>query len=190
MVDGIICISGIEEIPTNILTRDIPIVCIDRKPKDHSNAYYVESNHYSGGYLATEELIKQGCQKIKDLQILLDVNQANYEGSRVAINQLIKNKIKFDGIFATNDWRAYGSLIALLENNIEVPKQVKVIGFDDIFISQSSHLSISTIKQDIPTLAKTASQLLFDLMNDVAINDEQKRYIIPVEVIRRDSTKK
>ncbi len=221
MVDGIICISGIEEIPTNILTRDIPIVCIDRKPKDHSNAYYVESNHYSGGYLATEELIKQGCQKIaivsrnktlsvnkqrlegyrqalkdygleeiKDLQILLDVNQANYEGSRVAINQLIKNKIKFDGIFATNDWRAYGSLIALLENNIEVPKQVKVIGFDDIFISQSSHPSISTIKQDIPTLAKTASQLLFDLMNDVAINDEQKRYIIPVEVIRRDSTKK
>ena len=208
MVDGIICISGIEEIPTNILTRDIPIVCIDRKPKDHSNAYYVESNHYSGGYLATEELIKQGCQKIaivsrnktlsvnkqrlegyrqalkdygleeiKDLQILLDVNQANYEGSRVAINQLIKNKIKFDGIFATNDWRAYGSLI-------------KVIGFDDIFISQSSHPSISTIKQDIPTLAKTASQLLFDLMNDVAINDEQKRYIIPVEVIRRDSTKK
>lgn len=221
MVDGIICISGIEEIPTNILTRDIPIVCIDRKPKDHSNAYYVESNHYSGGYLATEELIKQGCQKIaivsrnktlsvnkqrlegyrqalkdygleeiKDLQILLDVNQANYEGSRVAINQLIKNKVKFDGIFATNDWRAYGSLIALLENNIEVPKQVKVIGFDDIFISQSSHPSISTIKQDIPTLAKTASQLLFDLMNDVAINDEQKRYIIPVEVIRRDSTKK
>lgn len=55
MVDGIICISGIEEIPTHFLSRDIPIVCIDRKPKDHSEAYYVESNHYSGGYQATEE---------------------------------------------------------------------------------------------------------------------------------------
>ena len=52
MVDGIICISGIEEIPSHFLSRDIPIVCIDRKPKDHSEAYYVESNHYSGGYQA------------------------------------------------------------------------------------------------------------------------------------------
>ena len=38
MVDGIICISGIEEIPSHFLSRDIPIVCIDRKPKDHSEA--------------------------------------------------------------------------------------------------------------------------------------------------------
>ncbi len=84
MVDGIICISGIEEIPTNILTRDIPIVCIDRKPKDHSNAYYVESNHYSGGYLATEELIKQGCQKIAIVSRnkTLSVNKQRLEGYR------------------------------------------------------------------------------------------------------------
>lgn len=220
MVDGIICISGIEEIPTEILTRDIPIVCIDRKPKDHSEAYYVESNHYSGGYLATEELIRQGCKRIaivsrnktlsvnrqrlegykqalkdygleenKELELLLNSSQANYDGAREAINHLIKENISFDGVFATNDWRAYGVLVGLLENDIQVPDEVKVIGFDDIFISQSSHPSISTIKQNIPELAKTASQLLLDLMNDALIKDEQKRYILPVEVIRRDSTK-
>ncbi len=220
MVDGIICISGIEEIPTEILTRDIPIVCIDRKPKDHSEAYYVESNHYSGGYLATEELIRQGCKRIaivsrnktlsvnrqrlegykqalkdygleenKELELLLNSNQANYDGAREVINHLIKENISFDGVFATNDWRAYGVLVGLLENDIQVPDEVKVIGFDDIFISQSSHPSISTIKQNIPELAKTASQLLLDLMNDALIKDEQKRYILPVEVIRRDSTK-
>lgn len=220
MVDGIICISGIEEIPTKILTRDIPIVCIDRKPKDHSEAYYVESNHYSGGYLATEELIRQGCKRIaivsrnktlsvnrqrlegykqalkdygleenKELELLLNSNQANYDGAREAINNLIKANISFDGVFATNDWRAYGVLVGLLENEIQVPDEVKVIGFDDIFISQSAHPSISTIKQNIPELAKTASQLLLDLMNDALIKDEQKRYILPVEVIRRDSTK-
>ena len=59
LVDGIICISGREDIPTDVISRDIPIVCIDRKPKDHSNAYYVESNHYSGGYKATEELSRR-----------------------------------------------------------------------------------------------------------------------------------
>ena len=220
-VDGIICISGIEQIPVDVITRNIPIVCIDRKPKDHSNAYYVESNHYSGGYLATEELIKQGCKRIvivsrnktlsvnkqrlegyrqalkdyhlkeyKELQLLLDPSKANYEGAREAMNQLIKKGIPFDGIFATNDWRAYGAMVALIENNIKIPEQVKIIGFDDVFISQSCHPSLSTIKQDISGLAKKASDLLLRLMNDIDIEDDHKRYILPVEVIRRDSTKK
>ena len=221
LVDGIMCISGIEEIPTDVITRNIPIVCIDRKPKDHNNVYYVESNHYSGGYLATEELIKKGCKKIaivsrnktlsvnkqrlegyrqalkdyglteyKELQILLDPSSANYEGSREAMNQLIKSKIPFDGVFATNDWRAYGVMVALSENHINVPHDVKVIGFDDISISHSCHPSLSTIRQDTVGLAQKASSLLLNLMNDKEIQMEERRFILPVEVIQRDSTQK
>lgn len=220
LVDGIICISGIEEIPSSVMKRNIPIVCIDRKPKSHANAYYVESNHYSGGYKATEELIKQGCQRIaivsrnktlsvnkqrlegykqalkdyhleehKELQLLLDPSSANYEGAREATDQLIQSGIPFDGVFATNDWRAYGVMMALLENNKRVPEDVKVIGFDDVFISHACHPSLSTIRQDIPGLAKKASSLLLDLMNDKDIQTDESHFILPVEVIRRDSTK-
>lgn len=202
MVDGIICISGIEEIPSHFLSRDIPIVCIDRKPKDHSEAYYVESNHYSGGYQATEELINQGCKNIailsrnkslsvnrqrlkgyldalkdhhleakEELQIFVDANQANYEGARQIINQLIKKGV------------------TLQENGIKVPEQVKLIGFDDIFIASTSHPTLSTIRQDTPALAKTACDLLLDLMNKEDNTEElQKRYVLPVEIIRREST--
>lgn len=221
LVDGIICISGIEQIPTNSLSRSIPIVCIDRKPKDHSNAYYVESNHYLGGYLATEELIKQGCKNIvilsrnrslsvnkqrrsgyyqaledyhlehsTDLELLLDIDTANYEGSKKAVSELIEKGITFDGIFATNDWRAYGALTALLEHHIKVPEEVKIIGFDDIFISKTSHPSLSTVRQDTPGLAKTACKLLMNLMNNEEIENNKQRYILPVEVIRRESTRK
>lgn len=221
LVDGIICISGIEEIPMDVITRNIPVVCIDRKPKDHNNAYYVESNHYSGGYKATEELIKQGCKRIaivsrnktlsvnkqrlegyrqalkdygltehKELQVLLDPASANYEGAREAMNQLIQDGITFDGVFGTNDWRAYGVMMALAENHIQVPKDVKVIGFDDISISHACHPSLSTIRQDISGLANKASSLLLDLMNDKEIQMNERRFILPVEVIRRDSTQK
>lgn len=219
LVDGIMCISGIEEIPTDVITRNIPIVCIDRKPKDHNNVYYVESNHYSGGYLATEELIKKGCQRIaivsrnktlsvnkqrlegyrqalkdyglqeyKELQLLLDLSSANYEGAREAMNKLIKSGIPFDGVFATNDWRAYGVMVALAENHIKVPDDVKVIGFDDISISHSCHPSLSTIRQDTKGLAQKASSLLLNLMNDKEVQLEERRFILPVEVIQRDST--
>ena len=220
MVDGIICISGIEEIPTNAISRDIPIVCIDRKPKDHADAYYVESNHYSGGYLATEELIKKGCKRIAivsrnktlsvnkqrlegykqalkdyglkeytELQLLLEPSEANYEGARKIINKLIKDGIVFDGVFATNDWRAYGVMMGLAENNINVPDEVKVIGFDDIFISHSCHPSMSTIRQDVAGLAYKAASLLMDLIDNKEIQVDQRRFILPVEVISRDSTK-
>ena len=122
-------------------------------------------------------------------QIFVDANQANYEGARQIINQLIKKGVTFDGIFATNDWRAYGALVALQENGIKVPEQVKLIGFDDIFIASTSHPTLSTIRQDTPALAKTACDLLLDLMNKEDNTEElQKRYVLPVEIIRREST--
>ncbi|MDD8048440.1 MAG: LacI family DNA-binding transcriptional regulator [Thomasclavelia sp.] len=222
LVDGIICISGIEKIPTNVVTRDIPIVCIDRKPIDHIDAYYVESNHYSGGYMATEELIKQGCKDIAIIsrkrtlsvnrqrcegyrQALLDhhlkidpeleifINEdegSNTEGAKDAIKKLVKSGKKFDGVFATNDWRAYGVIQGLFSLNIKVPEQVKVVGFDDIFISKMSNPSISTIKQDIPGLSQKACGLLLDLMNGIEISDDKRHTILPVTFIPRESTKK
>lgn len=221
LVDGIICISGIEEIPAGTIQREIPIVCVDRKPKDHSNAYYVESNHYEGGYKATEELINQGCKKIaivsrnktlsankqrmegylqalKDynletnpkLQILFSPKEPNYIGALNAAHRLIESKEEFDGVFATNDWRALGVINALKKHNIDVPKDVKVIGFDDTAISKYSHPSISTISQDIHSIALKASSLLLDLIEEKEVSNEQKHYILPVKVVRRESTRK
>ena len=81
-------------------------------------------------------------------------------------------------------------LSKLQENNIKVPEEVKLIGFDDIFIASTSHPSLSTIKQNTPALAKTACDLLLNLMNNENTEELQKRYILPIEVVRRESTAK
>lgn len=219
MVDGIICIMGSEEVPTKYLNRDIPVVCIDREPKEISDAYYVESDHYDGGYQATSELIKQGCKDIvflsrnkptsankqrfngylaalkenhikyrDELNVHIDVNLHSYEGAKNAIDKVIKKGIKFDGIFATNDWRAYGALAALKNNHIQVPQQIKIIGFDDILISSMSIPSLSTIHQDTEKLAYTACHLLLQLMNKDISTEIQKKYVLPIKVVRREST--
>lgn len=221
LVDGIICISGIEVIPSDVVKRDIPIVCIDRKPKNSSQIYYVESNHYEGGFLATEELIKKGCKNIaiisrnsslsvnrqryagylealkkyhlkpqKELKIIIDKNTPNFEGAQQAVEELINRAVPFDGIFATNDWRAYGALSTLNKHNIKVPQDVKIVGFDDIFISKAAHPEISTIKQDIPGLAATTTNLLLSLIdNNPQGEDLLNHYIIPVSLVSRESTK-
>lgn len=220
MVDGIISISGREEIPTDFINRDIPIVCIDRKPADHSGVYYVESNHYSGGYLATEELIKNGCKRIAivsrknslsvnnqrmlgylqalkdynleidpDLQILLNTTSNNYESSIAATEKMIDDGLQFDGVFATNDWRAYGVIMGLANKNISVPEQVKIVGFDDNSIANMLTPKLSSIRQNTKGIAQTASDILMNLMQKTEVQIENKRVIFPVEVIQRESSK-
>ncbi len=179
LVDGIICISGREDIPLDVMKRDIPIVCIDRKPKNDNNAIYVESDHYLGGFMATEELIQKGCKHIltltksnslsvtnqrlegyrdalrkynytinPDLIIKLSGNRPSFEEARDTVTYLIKKGIEFDGIFATNDWRAHGALVALQQNKIPVPEKVKIVGFDGISVSKYCNPPITTINQD------------------------------------------
>ncbi|MFV0394866.1 MAG: LacI family DNA-binding transcriptional regulator [Coprobacillaceae bacterium] len=220
LVDGIICISGREDIPTNVIKRSIPIVCIDRKPKDNSDAFYVESDHYYGGYLATKELLDRGCKDIlivsrnktlsvnqqrlegykkalqdslipirDELILLLDKDSSNFEGARTAVSNILENGIKFDGVFATNDWRAYGALMALKEKDIKVPEEVKIVGFDDITISKYCYPSLSTIQQNTDAICEKASNLLLDLMEDNHINNDVKHITIPVSLIKRETTK-
>lgn len=62
LVDGIICISGNSSSHAESVKRNIPIVYINNCKSP--NSYYVESDHFQGGFLATEELIKKGCKKI------------------------------------------------------------------------------------------------------------------------------
>ncbi|WP_418421489.1 substrate-binding domain-containing protein, partial [Butyribacter intestini] len=50
------------------------------------------------------------------------------------------------------------------------------------------HPSLSTIRQDTKGLAQKASSLLLNLMNDKEVQLEERRFILPVEVIQRDST--
>lgn len=62
--DGILCISGLNELTSDLLVKSIPVVCIDRKPKRNLNIPFVGSNGLYGARVATEHLIKNGCKNI------------------------------------------------------------------------------------------------------------------------------
>ncbi|EMD17422.1 hypothetical protein HMPREF9943_00209 [Eggerthia catenaformis OT 569 = DSM 20559] len=219
MVDGIICITGENKLPIDVLTRDIPIVCTDRVPAKNNNVYIVSTDHYRGGYIATKELIKKGCKRIciivrnrsisvneqrfqgylqalKDhhlpyddqLKILISNKEDNFEGAKRATLKLIENHIHFDGIFGTNDWRAYGAIVALQSKYLRIPEDVKVVGFDNITISKVSQPPLTTINQDTQKIAVNASKTLLDLMNNPANNTIKHIQTLPVHIVKRKST--
>lgn len=213
-VDGLIYISGMKGIVANCLKRKIPMVCIDRNPNIDENIVIVQSDNYKGGFLATEELIKKGCKEILILksfkshssnkqrfegykqalkkynipiqeQLILDINTTIEDGKQ-AVDQLIMKDIAFDGIFAVNDFVAFGSLVSLKENKIEVPKQVKIVGFDNVFISKYSYPAITTINQDKKKLAQEASKVLLELIKNEFIGEHH--IVLPVSLVVRSTT--
>ncbi len=216
LVDGIICISAISVNPSEYIKRNIPIVFINNK--DYKDYYCVESDHYAGGFCATEELINSGCTHIvlltnnresssvenkikgfhdamakhnitvyKELKLRLDLKIGSFEDAMNAINELIDNNIYFDGIFATNEWRAHGALIALQNHNILVPDNIKIVGYDGTYVSKYSNPPITTIYQDKKNIAFKSSELLLNLINDEPV-DENKDIVIPIELIKRKTT--
>ena len=104
-----------------------------------------------------------------------------------AINSLIDNKVEFDGIFATNEWRAHGALVALQHHSISVPNKVKIVGYDGTYISKYCNPPITTIYQDKKDLAFKSSELLLNLINEEDV-DNNKNIVIPIKLIKRKTT--
>jgi DNA-binding LacI/PurR family transcriptional regulator len=100
------------------------------------------------------------------------------------MRQLIKKKIKFDGIFAGNDLSALGAINVLLQNGIAVPEKVKVVGFDDSPIASRNQPSISTIRQPIRELGAQVAESLLAMLNGQEVEDK----ILDVKLIKRESS--
>lgn len=115
------------------------------------------------------------------VELSLDDSIFDAEGH---INSLLARGVEFDGIFAITDRFALGALYALKKHGIQVPEQVKVIGFDNSIYSMISQPSISTVDRNIEGMALAACNKLFQLIeSDNKIDNST--IIIPSKIIER-----
>lgn len=213
-IDGLIALSGSDKLLNYQKDLNIPIVCMDRKPKQQGVAV-ISSDNYTGGYIATKELIENGCNKILMIRDYRDVMpmveryngyvkaleesgltyNTNYvlkveigiEQGKNAIKEVLKKKdLEFDGIFAAVDWLALGAVLALEEEGIRVPEDIKVVGYDNITLAKYNKPSITSINQDKNALGEQAAESLLEMIeNEVSA---QNVITIPVELVKRQST--
>jgi DNA-binding LacI/PurR family transcriptional regulator len=174
---------------------------------------FVDVDNVKGGFLATKHLIDIGCRNIVTItgDLKLQSGRDRLEGYEKAITssglklneqliihgdytqskaeelirQLIKKKIKFDGVFAGNDLSATGAINVLLQNGIQVPGKVKVVGFDDSPIASRNQPSITTIRQPIRELGAEVAQSLLAILAGEDVEDK----VLDVKLIKRQSTK-
>lgn len=85
-----------------------------------------------------------------------------------------------------SDAMAIGVLKALNEHRINVPKDVSVVSFDNIALSQYTIPALTTIDMNTTIMGETAAQLLGERL--ATGRTVAKKVFIPTRLIRRDST--
>jgi len=89
-------------------------------------------------------------------------------------------------IFCCNDEMAIGAMHRVKTDGFRVPEDISIIGFDDIEFASYVDPALTTIAQPTEELGKVAFSVLLDLLE--GRTPEQMEFILPTELIVRDST--
>ena len=102
------------------------------------------------------------------------------------LSKLDKKKLPI-GVFAINDYNAYGALLASKELGLEVGKDIGIIGFDDRELASVSIPQLTTIKQCPEKIGHEAAKMIFSKWKNNSI--EFQDILIDTSVVTRESLK-
>lgn len=172
----------------------------------------VGSDNLQGGYDVTRHLIEAGRRRIAFLghatshypeffdryrgyeRALFDTRATidpalqvdaitTEEAGFQAANELRARGVEFDAIFAASDLIAIGALRALQDAAIEVPRQVAVVGFDDIPAASLTSPPLTTVMQD----TRRAGELLVETLLRQIAGETATNRMIPTKLVLRRS---
>jgi len=92
-----------------------------------------------------------------------------------------------DGLLAANDLVAIGLLHALTNAGLQVPRDIRLVGYDDIDMAAELVTPLSTIRQPIEQLGTTAVRLLIEQI-DGTTSGEAPHVVLQPELIVRATT--
>lgn len=100
-----------------------------------------------------------------------------------AMQDFLKKKVPFDGLFAANDETAIAAIEVMSEQGLSVPKDVAVVGFDDI--ESARFVGLSTVRIPTREAGRVAARMAFDLIDGKKPVDSR---MLATELVERAST--
>jgi DNA-binding LacI/PurR family transcriptional regulator len=101
-----------------------------------------------------------------------------------AMRSFIDDGGEFDAVFAATDVIAISAIRALAASGLEVPRNVAVVGFDDIALAEYTNPRLTTVRQNIRHGAHTLVDLLFRRLN----GEDTPSATMAAELVVRDSS--
>ena len=105
------------------------------------------------------------------------------ESASTAVDALIAQNVEFDAVFACSDTIAMGAIRSLARHNRSVPKDVSIVGYDDIMMARYSRPALTTVRQD---LAKAGRLMVSKLLNAKSGRDMMSERL-ETDIIVRES---
>jgi LacI family transcriptional regulator, galactose operon repressor len=106
-------------------------------------------------------------------------------GAKVISRLLAAGRELPRAIACANDQTALGVMSALRENGISVPGQVAVTGFDDIPLARHLRTTLTTVRQPIREMGRTAFEVLYLMIGGERPPDRD--IVLATELVRRES---
>jgi LacI family transcriptional regulator len=209
LIDGAIMVT-----PTVVnVSAEVPIVAIDPHT-GRADLPTVESDSFGGARHATEYLIELGHRRIgfvagrPDLRssILRDagyrraleaagvpfdpslvaVGRYEHDTVREVAHRLLSRPDRPTAVFAANDLSAIAVIEVAAELGLAVPRDLSVVGFDDVPDASQSSPALTTVHQPMQRLGAEAVKLLTALMNGET--PERTHLGLPTRLVRRATT--
>jgi LacI family transcriptional regulator len=213
MLDGLIasvgCMNGERLIPL-VNQAKIPVVLAGRCDELDSFSY-VDIDNVNAAFNAVRHLFNLGRKRVATISGPLNVTDGcdRLEGYRRALmarglpvdedlifegdysertgyysaKRLIPKEI--DGIFAANDEMAIGAIRAIQESGLSVPKDIAVIGFDDIAASSTTNPPLTTVRQPLGTFGNKLVEILVDQIEHP--DKMPRKIVLDTELVIRQS---
>jgi DNA-binding LacI/PurR family transcriptional regulator len=194
-------------------TKKIHVVSLERKFDYGIDSVSVDN--YSGARLATKHLADCGCENIIHIAGPLNSSFAQ-ERKRGFLDQMsscglnLDESLQFigdfspscgyllmkeallkvnsiDGVFASNDQMAIGCISAIKESGYRIPEDIKVVGFDNTFVSSLVSPSLSTINVLKYKMGSTAAEIMLERLLEEGTGPVRS-VELPINLIVRQST--
>lgn len=145
---------------------------------------------------AVNERIRGYRAALEEHGIEVDPKQVHYFESKVLVrsqasdpsmDQLLSQigKKEVEAFVCVNDSTAVDVINFLLRNGVRVPEDVRVVGFDDLPISQTLPVSLTTVRQPTGTLAYEAIRTLIDRIKTPGL--PARDIMVKTELVIRES---
>jgi LacI family transcriptional regulator len=211
-VDGIIVFAGqLSDAKLKRYAQDVSIVVTGRNLRA-KGVFSLQIDDRQGALLAMRHLIELGHRRIafitgsenhpdaierlggyrkalEDAGIgfdpkLVAVGDWHDEGGLRATLELLDSGTPFTALFCVNDQTAYGACLALFRRNLSIPRDVSVVGFDDLPSSEYRVPPLTSVRQSIGVLGEQSAQAILQLLAG-----SRPRLTPPaVELVIREST--
>jgi DNA-binding LacI/PurR family transcriptional regulator len=86
-------------------------------------------------------------------------------GGYEAVERLLRARTSFEAVFAANDQMALGAAGALRAHGLAVPRDVPLVGYDDILLGRYASPALTSVQGDMAAVGALAARRLLSLMD-------------------------